>query len=168
MKPPTTTKTSKTPTIAIANTMKTKLQYLLITLALLAGLRSATAQERPVESLTYQGRLLTAAGAPASGSYDLVFTLFNTNSSGVPVAGPITNTAVAVGSDGLFTTVLDFGANVFTSATANRLEIGVATNSNPAFTTLTPRQLLTPVAQSMHAGIADVAHSVSASTVVQG
>src|ERR1039458_8933513 len=60
-------------------------------------------------AFTYQGRLNNGTN-PATGSYDLTFTLFATNSGGVAVAGPITNSATAV-SSGLFTTTIDFGAN---------------------------------------------------------
>ena len=92
-------------------------------------------------AFTYQGRL-NNSGNPASGSYDMAFSLFATNSSGVPFAGPVTNTAVAV-SNGLFTTMVDFG-NVFTGG-SNWLEIAVSTNGANDFVTLAPRQQLTPV-----------------------
>src|SRR5271155_3151110 len=63
-------------------------------------------------AFTYQGQL-NAGGAPANGSYDLQFTIYNsTNSPGTVIAGPLTNFAAAV-SNGLFSTVIDFG-NVFT------------------------------------------------------
>ncbi len=48
-----------------------------------------------------------------SGSDDFTFTLFDTNSGGSPVAGPITNTAVAVNGNGLFTTTMDFGSSLY-------------------------------------------------------
>ena len=58
-------------------------------------------------AFTYQGWLYNGNSA-ANGSYDMAFTLFATNTSGVAIAGPVTNTAVAV-TNGLFTTQLDFG-----------------------------------------------------------
>ena len=58
-------------------------------------------------AFTYQGRL-NAGGNPASGSYDLTFTLFNANTGGGAIGGPLTNLATAV-SNGLFTTAVDFG-----------------------------------------------------------
>src|SRR6516162_4914444 len=71
-------------------------------------------------AFTYQGRL-NSGGGSANGSYDLSFTLFNTNSSGTAIAGPVTNAAVSV-SNGLFMTTVDFGAGAFTG-TSNWLEI---------------------------------------------
>jgi hypothetical protein len=102
----------------------------------------------PVEPLlaqgtafTYQGRLNDGA-APANGSYDLTFALFNTNITGTPLVGPVTNSAVAI-SNGLFTVMIDFGSSVWNGQT-NWLEIGVRTNGASGFTTLAPRQQVTP------------------------
>jgi len=118
--------------------MKTELHYLFIALALFAGANRAAAQGT---AFTYQGQL-DSGGAPANGSYDLTFTLFNTNSSGVAVAGPVTNSASTV-SNGLFTATIDFGAGVFTG-TNYWLELAVQTNGGSGFTTLSPRQQVTP------------------------
>src|SRR4029077_6970765 len=90
-------------------------------------------------AFTYQGRLNTA-GAPANGSYDLRFVLFDSSSGGNQVGGVLTNTAIGI-SNGLFTVTLDFG-NQFPGA-ARWLEIGVHTNGPGAFATLSPRQLFT-------------------------
>ncbi|MGA2246260.1 MAG: tail fiber domain-containing protein [Verrucomicrobiota bacterium] len=92
-------------------------------------------------AFTYQGRLNSGAN-PASGSFDLMFTLFDTNTAGAIVAGPITNRAVAV-SDGLFTTAVDFGAGVLIGGT-NWLEVAVRPGGASSFNTLAPRQQLTP------------------------
>jgi len=91
-------------------------------------------------AFTYQGRL-NNGGGPASGSYDLTFSLFNLGSGGVAIAGPVTNSAVEV-TNGLFTTQVDFGS-VLNGAT-NWLEIAVSTNGANSFTTLAPRQQITP------------------------
>ena len=101
-------------------------------------------------AFTYQG-WLNNGGSPANGSYDLMFTVFNTNSSGTPNAGPITNMAVAV-STGLFTTTLDFGGQP--SGKAVWLEIAVRTNDSDAFATLSPRQALLPTPYAMFANTA--------------
>jgi Chaperone of endosialidase len=93
-------------------------------------------------AFTYQGRLNDGAN-PANGSYDLMFTLFATNSSGVPIAGPVTNSATAI-SNGLFTAMIDFGPGVFTGG-SNWLEIAVRTNSASSFIALAPRQQVMPV-----------------------
>ncbi len=93
-------------------------------------------------AFTYQGQLQNN-GSLASGSYDLTFTLFATNTGGVPIALPVTNSAAAV-SNGLFTTTIDFGPGAFTGG-SNWLEIAVSSNGANSFTTLAPRQQLTPV-----------------------
>jgi formylglycine-generating enzyme required for sulfatase activity len=99
-------------------------------------------------ALRYQGRLSDASG-PAHGNYDLRFALFASLMTGQPVAGPLTNLAVTV-SNGLFTTTIDFGANVF-GESARWLEVGVRpAGSSEDFVTLTPRQALTPVPYSLH------------------
>ena len=61
-------------------------------------------------AFTYQGRLQNN-GSPASGTYNLTFSLFNVSSGGTAVAGPVTNSAVTV-TNGLFTVAIDFGAGV--------------------------------------------------------
>src|SRR5208283_3990055 len=65
---------------------------LLLTSLFTAVALSASAQGT---AFTYQGQLQNN-GSPASGTYDLTFTLFNTNTSGVAIAGPVTNNAVGV------------------------------------------------------------------------
>ncbi|HEU5125484.1 MAG TPA: tail fiber domain-containing protein [Verrucomicrobiae bacterium] len=101
-------------------------------------------------AFTYQGRLNEGAN-PAAGIYDFRFAIYDSiGSPGNLIAGPLTNSSVGV-SDGLFTTTLDFGPGVFTGE--NRwLEIGVRTNGNGAFFTLSPRQSLTPVPYAITAG----------------
>jgi hypothetical protein len=122
--------------------MKTKLTLnvatvLLSLLTLMAQLSTAHAQGT---AFTYQGRLNDGA-SPANGIYDLRFTIYaSTNSPGTIVAGPFTNSAVAV-SNGLFTTALDFGAGVF-AGNPRWLEISVQKNGG-GFTPLSPRQQLT-------------------------
>ena len=111
---------------------------------------SAFAQDT---AFTYQGRLNDGAN-PANGSYDVTFTLFATNTTGVAIAGPVTNAATAV-SNGLFTATLDFG-NQFPGA-ARWLEIGVRTNGAGSFFTLSPRQALTPTPYAIFAAGANAA-----------
>ena len=112
-----------------------------------------------VTAFTYQGRLANN-GQPASGSYDLSFKLYTVSQGGSQLAGPATNAAVAV-SNGLFTTTVDFG-NVFAGG-SNWLEIAVSTNGANAFSTLAPRQLLTPVPYAILANAAsNVLGAVSA------
>jgi hypothetical protein len=101
-------------------------------------------------AFTYQGRL-NAGANPASGSYDLRFALFNTVTNGAQTSVFVTNPAVAV-SSGVFTVTLDFGS-VFTGA-SQWLEIGVRSNGVATFTTLAPRQPVTPAPYAVMAGTA--------------
>ena len=99
-------------------------------------------QAAPLGSaFTYQGRLADNS-APANGSYDLRFHLFDMDVGVSLPLGGATNENVMV-SNGLFTVMLDFGSTAF-DGDARWLEIGVRTNdSSNSFTTLTPRQQLT-------------------------
>ena len=125
--------------------MKNKLKFIAICHLLFAICLSVFAQGT---AFTYQGQLQNN-GSPASGTYNLTFTLFGTNTTGVAIAGPVTNNAVFV-TNGLFMVLVDFGPGAFTGAT-NWLQIGVETNLASPFTTLTPRQQLTPVPYAIYA-----------------
>ena len=131
--------------------MKTKLQNLFTLLILLAfsifNLQFSTAHAQGT-AFTYQGRL-SNGGNPASGNYDLKFSLFSISTGGSAAAGPETNSPVVV-SNGLFTTMLDFGSSVFNGSTY-WLEIGVRTNGGGSFVTLSPRQQLTPAPNAIFA-----------------
>jgi len=137
----------------------------LTVLCVLFQIRPASAQ---VTAFTYQGRLNLAGGA-ANGLYDLRFTVFDsTNSPGIIVAGPVTNTAAGV-SNGLFTATIDFGTNVFTGA-ARWLEVGVRTNGVGGFTVLSPRQALSgsPYALFAYNTSANVNNTVGSSYAAVG
>jgi hypothetical protein len=111
-------------------------------------------------AFTYQGQL-TAGGSPANGSYDLTFTLYASSNSSMVVAGPVNCPAVGI-TNGLFTTLVDFGPEVFTNG-ANSLELAVRATGAGAFTTLAPRQLLT---STPYAIVADgVSGLISASQI---
>ena len=113
-------------------------------------------------AFNYQGRL-NSTGAPASGAFDVRFSLFAMNTNGVSLAGPVTNSAVAV-SNGLFTGAVDFGAGVFSGG--NRwLELAVRTNGSGAFTVLAPRQQITAAPYALYAPNAGRAASVSAANI---
>src|SRR5882672_6837147 len=114
--------------------MKENLKHYLLLLALLCVPDLARAQGT---AFTYQGRLING-GSPADGSYDLTFALFDSDSAGNQIGNTITNTAVGV-SNGLFVTTLDFGSGMF-DGTRRWLEIGVNTNAEDNFATLSPRQ----------------------------
>ena len=101
-------------------------------------------------SFTFQGQLKSNA-VPASGQFELRFTLNDSSTNGIQVAGPLTNSSVDVTS-GLFTTLLNFGSAVF-DGNVRWLEIGVRTNGNATneFVTLSPRQLITATPYAVRA-----------------
>jgi hypothetical protein len=140
--------------------MKNRNLKLLIALTLLTGLRQASAQGT---AFTYQGQF-NVNGAPADGSYDLTFTLYTNSSGGTATTGTITNLAASV-SNGLFTTTIDFGADVFTGAT-NWLQIGVRINGGGAFTALTPRQQIMPTPYAIYAPNAGLASTAASANSV--
>ena len=110
--------------------------------AVAAFLFLAPAARAQTTAFTYQGQL-NSSNAPATGSYDFRFQIYNVNSN-VVVAGPLTNAPVGV-TNGLFTVTLDFGAGVFDGSTRS-LEIGVRSYGDTnAYTVLSPRQTLTSV-----------------------
>ena len=126
--------------------MKTKSVFAALLLAALNLPLSTTHAQ--TTAFTYQGRL-EDGGYPASGIYDLRFALFAAPTAGVQQGVTLTQTATAV-SNGLFTSTLDFG-NQFPGAD-RWLEIAVRTNGGGAFSTLAPRQALTPTPYAIFAG----------------
>ena len=93
-------------------------------------------------AFTYQG-VLNIQGAPANGTFDLRFGIFDLPSGGSELSTPITNSAVSL-TNGLFAVTLDFGAGVF-NGSARWLEISVRTNGDPGpHNILNPRQSITP------------------------
>jgi len=129
--------------------MKTILTTLIPALVLYVG--AQTPLHAQGTAFTYQGRL-NSGGSAAGGSYDVKFTLYATNATGIAIAGPVTNLAVAV-SNGLFTTTLDFGAGVFAGMNC-WLDLAVRTNGAAAFSELAPRQALTPTPYAIFANAA--------------
>ena len=146
--------------------MKVKLHWWLLLLAFVAGANKSAAQGT---EFTYNG-MLQENGNPANGRFDLSFSLYNAVTKG-SLIGSVTNTATGV-SNGLFVATLDFGA-VFNGANY-WLEIAARTNGGGAFTTLSPRQPLTPAPYAVYAPtagsaatavIASMANSVSATNL---
>ena len=126
--------------------MKTIFKLGLLCISVMSAAMYARAQ---VTSFTYQGRL-DDNSAPASGTYDLSFSAFDANTNGNLIAGPVTNSAVAV-SNGLFTVTLDFGTGAF-DGSPRWLEIGVSSNGTGGnFTVLAPRQAITATPYAIYA-----------------
>ena len=141
--------------------MKDTIQTLLVSLALLAlstiNSQLSTARAQGTTAFTYQGRLNTGTNA-ANGSYDMTFAVYDANVAGNQIAGPITNSAVAV-SNGLFTVTLDFGAGVFTG-TNYWVQMAVSPAGASTFATLVPRQQLTPAPYALSALVSPQANAL--------
>jgi len=102
-------------------------------------------------AFTYQGRL-NGNGAPANGLYDFTFQAFDAPAAGNSLGGTVNVNAVAV-TNGLFTALVDLDDSPFTGP-ARWLQISVSTNGAGSFTTLTPRQPLTPSPYAIFASTA--------------
>ncbi|MFV2045204.1 MAG: hypothetical protein ACC700_18470 [Anaerolineales bacterium] len=101
-------------------------------------------------AFTYQG-YIEDLGSPANGSYNLRFLLWDAASGGAQVGSTQTKNGVSV-VDGVFSVTLDFGS-VF-DGTALWLTIKVKGPGDPGYTTLNPRQALTPVPYASYANTA--------------
>lgn len=113
---------------------------------LLALVGSASAQGT---AFTYQGRLNNATG-PATGSYDLRFTVYDAVTNGNPASTTLSLDAMGV-TNGLFSATLDFGAGVF-NGSARWLDIAVRTNGAATYSVLNPRQPFTAAPYAVTAG----------------
>jgi hypothetical protein len=127
------------------------MKYSLIVVTLLSLLGALTSCLNTAQAqgtaFTYQGRL-SNGGSPISGSYDLSFTLYSDASSAVVLKGPVTNSAVVV-TNGLFTTLVDFGPGVFVGG-SNWLGIAVSPSGSNSFSLLSPRQQVTPTPYALN------------------
>ncbi|MCX6926209.1 MAG: tail fiber domain-containing protein [Verrucomicrobia bacterium] len=128
--------------------MNTKI--LIIALATLALPSIRGRAEAIGTEFTYQGRLTDVAG-PSSGAYDFTFTLHLAASGGVPIV-TVTNLNTPV-SNGLFTATVDFGGGIY-NGNAYWISLGVRSNGTVSFTTLTPRQPLSPTPNASYASLA--------------
>src|SRR5881394_3878712 len=140
--------------------MKTSPLLSAVITLLLASFASARAQNT---AFTYQGRL-NDNSQPANGNYDLRFAIHDAAADGNKVAGPVTNAAITV-SNGLFTTTIDFGVNVF-DGSARWLETAVrSAGTANAFISLAPGQAITPAPYALFTLNAATANNVSARAV---
>jgi hypothetical protein len=135
--------------------------------ALALGL-TTTAFAQGTTAFTYEGRLNDGPN-PATGWYDLKFTLYETASIGgiIEGIGPVVISDAGV-TNGAFTVALDFGPTAFPGA-ARWLGIAVRTNGARYFVTLTPRQWLTPTPYALYtAGAGTAANAILANSVSAG
>ena len=100
-------------------------------------------------AFTYQGQV-KESGQPIDGLADFQFSLWSTSEEGSQYGDILSVTSVNV-TDGLFTVHLDFGSVFFTTDSVRWLQIAVRSPAgNGAYTTLLPRQPLTPCPYSLH------------------
>ncbi len=114
-----------------------------------SGGRSVQSATALTPTFTYQGRL-TDGGSPANGTYDLRFILYDAETGGSQVGSTVTREDVTV-AGGLFSVELNFGAAAF-QGDARWLEIAVRPGSSTGtFTTLSPRQPVSPAPYALFA-----------------
>jgi hypothetical protein len=99
----------------------------------------------------YQGRLIDA-DYPADGLYDFRFALYNDMTTGMQQGTTIYRDDVGV-SDGYFTAELDFGMDVFeNNAVWLNIEVRPGdVNNHNSYTSLRPRQRVTPTPYAVYA-----------------
>ena len=120
---------------------------------------SLTAAADPIgNAFTYQGRL-DQNGAPASGSFDLKFELFDAAAAGNAIGVPIELPAQAI-TGGLFTTELDFGGPLVFDGTAYWLAVSAKTEGAPDYVPVPGRTAIRATPYAIHA--------LSAATVKDG
>jgi hypothetical protein len=102
---------------------------------------AAMATAAQTTEFTYQGRL-NVGGNPASGDYEVQFTLFSVATGGTPIG---TRTRVTEAINGVFMVRLDFAPSAF-NGTDRWVEVAVKPAGSPdPFVTLLPRQPVTHV-----------------------
>ena len=117
-------------------------------------------------AFTYQG-ILTETNAPAQGVYDFEFRVFDLAVGGTQQGVTVTVDNLAV-TNGLFQATLDPGANVFTGP-GRWLNIAVRPGASAGnYTSLTPRQPITPAPYAIYAGAAAVLDGILSSSQLIG
>lgn len=109
-------------------------------------------------NFSYQGQL-TQANQPATGLFDMRFRLYDSGNSTTPIGSAVCIDNVTV-ADGRFTAMLDFGPQ-FRSTSDRFLEIdvradtGLTCANTTGFTTLAPRQVVSPTPRATAASVAN-------------
>lgn len=122
-------------------------------------------------AFTYQGRL-TDGTLPASGTYQMRFSLFDAATGGTQDGATNEVSAVQV-ENGAFTVQLDFGSSPFPFGGNRFLQVEVRRSASEAYTPLTPRQQITTAPYAIRSLIANTAENsnrlgdVSSSQFVQ-
>jgi len=121
-------------------------------------------------AFTYQGRLENG-GAPANGTYDLRFSLFDSASGGTQIGITQCSDNIIV-SAGLFTVSVDFGAQFAGQQRFLEIEVrqdtGLGCGNLAGFTILSPRQPLSAAPNALFASNAGSAASAVNATQLNG
>ncbi|HVP09684.1 MAG TPA: tail fiber domain-containing protein [Phycisphaerae bacterium] len=128
--------------------LKTVCMTAVVTLGLIVT-APAAAQGPIGTTFAYQGQL-KQGGLPATATADFQFVLWDALAGGNQIGAmiPVSGKSVV---NGLFTVTLDFGAGTF-AGNARWLEIAVRSPAGAGgYTTLTPRQELTPAPNALYA-----------------
>ena len=136
--------------------MKSHSRFLLTSLLALALLTttagSTLAGSGMGTAFTYRGQLLQS-GSPYTGQCDFWFGLWDASTVGSQISSTQNSVNVTV-TAGVFDVSLDFGAGAF-DGSARWLETAVRCPSGSgSYTTLSPRQNLTPMPYSLYASVA--------------
>ncbi|GMV40993.1 MAG: hypothetical protein AMXMBFR64_27090 [Myxococcales bacterium] len=123
--------------------------------ALEAGLRAAPVPAR----INVQGSLLTGAGQPVSGSFDLTFTIYPSSAQGATVLWTTTKTGISV-TGGVFDVLLE---GLPPAIAVDNAELWLETSVGGQ---ALPRQRLEPVATALHAEHANVADAAASAAAV--
>ena len=128
-----------------------KTRDLAFVLALRVALGYGGAAASPVgTAFTYQG-VVEKNGNGINGACSIRFTLYDALTGGSQVGAPNPNTVSVSAVKGLFTTTLDFGAGAFNGNNARWLQIEVEGPGDLSYTTLTPRQPVSPAPYALYA-----------------
>jgi len=146
------------------NKYKNIIKTLLQTVVMLA-ITSLAIQNSPAQTtaFAYQGRL-NISGSPANGIYDFTFQAFDAVTAGNNFGGVVAVNAIGV-TNGLFTALVDLGATPFTGP-ARWLQITVRTSGGGAYTTLLPREQITPTPYAIYSANAGTLGGQSGSAYV--
>ena len=127
---------------------------------------SVTTLQAQTTAFNYQGKL-ASSGNPATGQYDFLFKLYDTQmvGTGTQQGADVTVSNITV-TAGVFTAQIDFGvcAPCF-NGSARFLEIAVKLNGGGSFTTLSPRQPITSNPYALRSPNAAAADGLSVACV---
>lgn len=125
------------------------MKLLLTSFTALLALTTLSPADPLGNSFTYQGRL-NHNNAPANGSFDLKFELFDAAADGNPAGTPVELPAQNI-AGGLFSTDLDFGGPAVFDGTAYWMEVSAKTAGAEEYVKIPGRVAVRPTPNAIHA-----------------